>query len=152
VNAVLVAQTENDLVSALGFFVGIGILVLQVYLIYAIIATRQDVRFIRERLFSSSHAREGGRSAPRGPAVHWVVLQSAGSNPKDVEDVLVRRAGYASRALAAPYGILDNGSDRAAISNVSDRSAPRWKRRARPSISSHQALSRSRVVVERAAT
>jgi hypothetical protein len=112
-----VAQAANDAWSFLVFLVGIGLLALQLYLIYAIIATRHDVRFIRERLVFSA-VQEEGRSAPRGPALHWVVLRSAGSSPRDVEDVLIRRAGY---ARSGARGAVRNPGQRIASSGDYER-------------------------------
>jgi hypothetical protein len=103
----MVAQSEDSAVAAITILFALALLGLQIYLIYAIIATRADVKAIRRRLQpefgspSSAFQEIGspppvaGRTEPQaasGP-VYAVHLLWPGRDPFGVVQVLVSQTG-----------------------------------------------------------
>ncbi len=56
----LLAQSNDSAAAVLGLLLGLALIGLQIYLIYAIIATRQDVKLIRQWLQGGPAPRSGG--------------------------------------------------------------------------------------------
>ena len=95
--------------AALGIIIALAVIALQVYLIYAIIATRQDVKSLKEHLIprgpASTHTTWNQGTYPTGSAQsatpfrvdpsYTVVLREAGERPQDVERILGEQLGYA---------------------------------------------------------
>jgi hypothetical protein len=119
---VLFAQSDDSGAAVLGLLIALGIIGLQIYLIYAIIATREDVKWLRRSMGGgrspASFQTEGSsplyatpNAAPRAAArrtptpSYSVYLIDAGRNPQAVADILMDRSGYArSGAMAAVRG------------------------------------------------
>lgn len=108
-----VIATQHDGPSGLVVLFALGLIALQIYLIYAIIATRQDVLEIKRLLragLSPGSGRTVGASmgstvgsgvippipgvAERPAAKFAVVLRAGGASPAAVESVLMKQAAY----------------------------------------------------------
>lgn len=111
------AQSSGEGAAVLMLLVMLGLGALQVYLIYAIIATRQDVKLLRDSLLPraqparfpgpadyvlspSQHTAQpivpAGAPSSSGDPVYQVWLLNGGQNPRAVGQVLMDRAGYAA--------------------------------------------------------
>jgi hypothetical protein len=58
--AAILAQSDESTAAIFGLLLGLALIGLQIYLIYAIIATRQDVKLIRQWLQGGEVSRSGG--------------------------------------------------------------------------------------------
>jgi hypothetical protein len=112
----MLAQSDSG-AAALGIVIALALIGLQIYLIYAIIATRQDVRVIRGLLGGGREQSWQGEQwgpatetlqhvgTPRPPIptqvappptpMYRVILRASGTRPDAVAQVLMDQAGYA---------------------------------------------------------
>lgn len=89
----MLAQSSGG-ASALAILFSLAVLALQIYLIYAIIATREDVKTLKDFLMRDGPVPARTVTAPP-PGPYRVIIRAAGSRPKDVERVLMEQSGYA---------------------------------------------------------
>lgn len=122
----LVAQSDDSGAAVLGVLIALGIIGLQIYLIVAIIATRQDVKWMRAVMEGRGHSSAPPLTPASSPVyvtpgvapdqaafvdesatsvAYSIYLVAGGPNPESVANILVSRCGYArSGAVGAVKG------------------------------------------------
>lgn len=90
------AQASDSGAAVLALLIALGIVGLQIYLIYAIIATRQDVKLIRQWVQPGQAA--GSRASPKAQT-YRALLVSVGDAPSTAR--LIRERGSESFSVSA---------------------------------------------------